>query len=415
MNAGGTRGTLMIPAGALPTRNPVRVEMTVLDPSQKDVAATPGGDLLAAVAPNPDNESDRARLESMGMVEVRITDLETDEVIRDLGLPATLEQRLPELYQESFSAGDIIPLWFYDETDGLWKEDGAGEVFQGEAGDLWLRGQVSHFTWWNWDYVQCETCFKLRLTSSIPLPQPLAIGSAGITYAARYEALTVDSAANGGEYILIVKQSKENVEESVIVVETLGEVFYLKESAPGKLSVTRDRSEALVLKSSGTPYPTCTDLGTYDFDVSFPPAIALRSRDEVCLELSPMPVELTLTASSLHGGTITQVDWRAPDGGSFSAKSNTRATFDAPLVPDTYRVEVEVTDSFGISATRTKEIVVATQCKGQPFMRGDVNSDGSVNIADPVMITNYLGIEFRSSPLDLESWSCDNINVNVGP
>lgn len=44
-------------------------------------------------------------------------------------------------------APSTIPLWFFDENDGLWKEEGIAEL----QGDRYV-GSVAHFTWWNNDF-----------------------------------------------------------------------------------------------------------------------------------------------------------------------------------------------------------------------------------------------------------------------
>ena len=115
---GEVRGRLVIPEGAIPTDQPVKVEMTVLDPTGKESSGTPGGDLLAAVEPNEENGgSDTSHLESLGMVEVRITNLETEEYIGELDVPAILEQRLPSLYADAFQSGDSIPFLVLRRND----------------------------------------------------------------------------------------------------------------------------------------------------------------------------------------------------------------------------------------------------------------------------------------------------------
>lgn len=53
-----------------------------------------------------------------------------------------------------FSAGDSVPMWWFDTSTGLWIEDGVGFVVEStsSATGLELVAQVTHFTTWNWDY-----------------------------------------------------------------------------------------------------------------------------------------------------------------------------------------------------------------------------------------------------------------------
>jgi hypothetical protein len=41
-----------------------------------------------------------------------------------------------------------IPMWFFDETVGIWKEEGQSTLNNG-----WYEGTVKHFTFWNWDFI----------------------------------------------------------------------------------------------------------------------------------------------------------------------------------------------------------------------------------------------------------------------
>lgn len=53
-----------------------------------------------------------------------------------------------------FSAGDSIPMWWFDTSSGLWIEEGMGYVVESASSStgLDLVATVSHFTTWNWDY-----------------------------------------------------------------------------------------------------------------------------------------------------------------------------------------------------------------------------------------------------------------------
>jgi hypothetical protein len=60
------------------------------------------------------------------------------------GQTASIE--FPVQGEQMGHAPDRIPLWFFDEESGLWREDG----FADKAGDVYV-GTVSHFTFWNCD------------------------------------------------------------------------------------------------------------------------------------------------------------------------------------------------------------------------------------------------------------------------
>lgn len=55
-------------------------------------------------------------------------------------------------------AKPTIPLWYFDETSGLWKEEGSATLVNGH-----YEGKVKHFSFWNCDYPQPLVDFELTL------------------------------------------------------------------------------------------------------------------------------------------------------------------------------------------------------------------------------------------------------------
>src|SRR5690606_17688534 len=60
------------------------------------------------------------------------------------GKPSTLKVKIPE--SQLSSAPDKIPLWYFDDAEGFWKEEGLA-IKQGDS----YVGTVEHFTDWNCD------------------------------------------------------------------------------------------------------------------------------------------------------------------------------------------------------------------------------------------------------------------------
>lgn len=54
---------------------------------------------------------------------------------------------------DAINSGDEIPLWYLNETTGIWQQEGTGVVIINTASPVGLsmRATVSHFTWWNTD------------------------------------------------------------------------------------------------------------------------------------------------------------------------------------------------------------------------------------------------------------------------
>lgn len=96
-------------------------------------------------------------LETLGMMSVNLFSPSGEELNINEFNRATLEFPIT-----TSNAPDFIPLWYFDEERGYWKEEGQAVKFS----NMYVA-EVSHFTWWNCDlpldYI--EACFSLSLTN----------------------------------------------------------------------------------------------------------------------------------------------------------------------------------------------------------------------------------------------------------
>ncbi|MEP6674129.1 MAG: Ig-like domain-containing protein [Ferruginibacter sp.] len=83
-------------------------------------------------------------LQTYGMSAVELTGASGELLQIASGKKATLTFPLPASLAATAPAS--IPLWYFDETNGLWKEDGAAT----KTGNTYV-GDVSHFSYWNCD------------------------------------------------------------------------------------------------------------------------------------------------------------------------------------------------------------------------------------------------------------------------
>lgn len=109
----------------------------------------PGGDLLA----NDDNGNE-TRLVSFGMLDVVLTNEWGDELISEGQTKITY----PIASNMILTAPNTIPLWHFDESDGIWKEEG----FATKVGSNY-EGYVYHFSNWNFDIPGLEAGAKGRI------------------------------------------------------------------------------------------------------------------------------------------------------------------------------------------------------------------------------------------------------------
>jgi len=139
-------GKVIFPAGTLVTSSgatysgEVLVASTYLDPSDPDLSSYMPGSLLAV-----NEEGEATGMETYGMFGVEIYAANTQEPLQLAdGREATLEMNVPSNHLSEAPAE--IPLWYFDETAGIWHEEGSATL----VGDQYI-GTVKHFSFWNCD------------------------------------------------------------------------------------------------------------------------------------------------------------------------------------------------------------------------------------------------------------------------
>jgi WD40 repeat protein len=148
--AGGTvtlteGGSVQFPANGFVTANgeaytgTVKVAARWLNPTSSDFFQFFPGDFTARRADNSE-----AFLYSFGVLNVELFTPSGATLKLAPGKKAVLQYPIPAQLQAS--APSSMPLWYFDETIGMWKEEG-NAIKQGST----FVGEVSHFTPWNCD------------------------------------------------------------------------------------------------------------------------------------------------------------------------------------------------------------------------------------------------------------------------
>ncbi len=140
-----------IPANSLvykgtttPYSGSAKVSVQYLNPEDSTIFdKLPGNNNLLAVSSNDES----GRLIPFGMADVVITSNTGAALQISDAAVSQISMIIPD--SALASAPDTIPLWYYDETTGLWKEEGIAL----RNGDKY-EGSVTHFTWWTmgWFY-----------------------------------------------------------------------------------------------------------------------------------------------------------------------------------------------------------------------------------------------------------------------
>ena len=156
---GGTISTpegvkLEFPANAIADANgnlytgTVQVAAQYLDPTADNLSSIMPGDLRGITTDNVEEG-----LTSYGMVAVEL--LGSSGELLNVADGKTVQLTMPVASGQTSSAPAEIPLWFFDETNGVWKEEGKATL-QGNE----YVGEVSHFTFWNcdvnWDLIYLD-------------------------------------------------------------------------------------------------------------------------------------------------------------------------------------------------------------------------------------------------------------------
>lgn len=140
-----TGGKIEFPANAVATKSgaaytgTVKVSAYFLDPTSASCNKEMPGDLRGINTGNNEQV-----LTSYGMMAVELNGSNGEALQLATGKNATLT--FPLVSSIFNTAPATIPLWFFDETKGMWVEQGVAT----KTGNNYV-GTVSHFTWWNCD------------------------------------------------------------------------------------------------------------------------------------------------------------------------------------------------------------------------------------------------------------------------
>lgn len=147
------QGEFEYPDGT-PYNGQIDVSVHYLEPNQSETFTSMPGMLLGE-----DNNGSAQAMETYGMLAINLFDQAGEELDIVADFPATLE--FPVDPDQLTIAPDEIPLWYFDEEMGYWKEEGSA-IRQGNK----YVGEVTHFTWWNCDLPLEYVTLCLHLTSN---------------------------------------------------------------------------------------------------------------------------------------------------------------------------------------------------------------------------------------------------------
>jgi hypothetical protein len=149
------------PSTGLTHTGTVNVYAKVIDPSQNSITTTLPGALIGL-----DSTNKNVVLQSYGMLAVEIVTTTGQKLNLADNKQATINYPIPSAYLAVAPA--TIPLWYVDETTGIWKQEGRAT----KAGNQYV-GTVKHFSFWNWD-VSVEQLVNLSMVIKNITQHPIA-------------------------------------------------------------------------------------------------------------------------------------------------------------------------------------------------------------------------------------------------
>ncbi len=140
----------------------VNVAARWLDPTERATLLEMPGDLTGI-----DVDGEVRALASYGMIVVELISDDQEELQLKEGKKALIQMPVPE--ELIGSAPSSIPLWHFDESQGIWIEEGEAQLVNGV-----YEGEVSHFSFWN-----CDAPFPLiTLSGNLTLNGSIGAGLA---------------------------------------------------------------------------------------------------------------------------------------------------------------------------------------------------------------------------------------------
>ena len=103
------------------------------------------GDFMPGALFGVNTQNQAVTMTSMGMLAVELYDAAGNEVRMANDKEAVLQFPIPTSLRAI--ASNTIPLWYFDESQGLWIEEGSASL----EGNNYI-GKVKHFTFWNVDF-----------------------------------------------------------------------------------------------------------------------------------------------------------------------------------------------------------------------------------------------------------------------
>lgn len=243
----------VVDAAGTPVTGNYSVALTPINPAQ-DVTAMPGYYRVALAGGGV------GQMESWGALNVTLTDATGRRLNLGSGKTATL--RIP-VATRSAELPPSIPLFYFDESSGLWVQQGSATL-HGTGAAAYYEGSVSHFSYWNADRV-LETVYVNGCVNNLNA-QGQAAGAAanvqmtsdGIDYSGS-SAIRTDAA---GKFRLPIKRGGK----AIVAGFLDGKITNSVTAGPANVDITPPDCLTLEAQASGVSIKLTWGARPYDVD-----------------------------------------------------------------------------------------------------------------------------------------------------
>lgn len=170
----------------------VQVVMFHLEASNENISSLMPGMLYAE-----DQNGQEKALETYGMMNVELKGSAGQKLQIANGHTAQITVAIDNT--QLATAPNSIPLWHFDEVNGYWKEVGSAQ----KVGNNYV-GEVSHFSWWNYNFPQEMVVLTINLVDSNG--NPISSASVGFSLGENYDLY--NSSNNLGVVNLLVPANR---------------------------------------------------------------------------------------------------------------------------------------------------------------------------------------------------------------
>lgn len=316
----------------------VQVSLYHLKPTNSYLSELMPGSLLAS------NASGEARvLETFGMLHVELTGSAGEKL--NLANGHTAEISLDIDASQLGTSPTTIPLWSFDEANGIWEEEGTAT----RVGNKYI-GTVSHFSWWNCDapFPQCNLTVTVNNSANLPISNvKVAIRRPSQTYA-------VTGITNTSGQVTGIIPANESL--TIQILDFCGNIIFTTTAGPFSVG-------------SSNTLPTVTLSNSVISTVTINGSLRTCSDSNV----TNGTVQLNNTSSTDYFGSIIQ----NVTNGSFSFVTNICGTSQQFELLGVDNTNLQITNPILFSATApvTNIGVIATCTSTNEFITYQVDND----------------------------------------